>query len=737
MATYGRKYRFAFSAQNSSNVEIFILQKFYSGELKNRSLGRGPILKRDSSGCILGTSLELYAECQTPGEYRSLYTSAADDYKVQVYKDGLLVWTGFVTPELYSEPDLAPPYDVQIIATDGLGELKRSALYMEGEHTIGNYLKKILLNTGLNLSLKVVSTLTADGVDALSLVGNFESWNGVNSYDILQKLLASMHAVITQDNNSWVLMRETDLHASITSKGLTYYEDGVQKSESIPSFGSQTNKKWWPIGYMSNTVEPAKNHISLSSETTYRNAYTDWMLGGNLVEYDSTENKYTLFSAVNLGNSQLGTIGQRLLSKHDFTWSMRLRFTAGLYGSSGENTTRKLGVRIMIENQYGTKYYLRPSGLSQGTYSWTTGSDQSITSPWGYDLQQGVQDIDITLPFHMSDRMSFYAKSIAIELSRYSRDDGDIEITNLSVEPADQYSKIEMSARILNNAREESANVNVLFPASYALDYTSNPQDTMSAIPLHPDTHDYIKKWSCFNVEETDYTKFILSDYAGSVALPRIMINGKLNVPEYRWPFLLFESDSTYYLLRNFSYDLYADEIDVTLISIPNAIVEISQVQQLPISSSSGVSSGGSSSSGMVIGDQFWAVGADNNQISTDKEVVVNNNLIVSGDVASGSDIRFKEILEHKVLPIETIADAPLFKFLWKDREDNMPHLGSSAQYWERIAPELVCGEDFKRLNYASLGVAMGISLAKKMQEQEEIIKELRSEIERLKNGIC
>ena len=136
-------------------------------------------------------------------------------------------------------------------------------------------------------------------------------------------------------------------------------------------------------------------------------------------------------------------------------------------------------------------------------------------------------------------------------------------------------------------------------------------------------------------------------------------------------------------------------------------------------------------------GDRYWVLSDDKKSISTDKEVIVNNNLVVSGDVASGSDIRFKEILEHKVLPIETIADAPLFKFLWKDREDNLPHLGSSAQYWEDVAPELVCGEDFKRLNYASLGVAMGISLAKKMQEQEEIIKELKAEIERLKNGIC
>ena len=42
-------------------------------------------------------------------------------------------------------------------------------------------------------------------------------------------------------------------------------------------------------------------------------------------------------------------------------------------------------------------------------------------------------------------------------------------------------------------------------------------------------------------------------------------------------------------------------------------------------------------------------------------------------------------------------------------------------------------GEDFKSLNYATLGVAMGISLAKKAVNHEARIKELEKEIKRLK----
>lgn len=110
----------------------------------------------------------------------------------------------------------------------------------------------------------------------------------------------------------------------------------------------------------------------------------------------------------------------------------------------------------------------------------------------------------------------------------------------------------------------------------------------------------------------------------------------------------------------------------------------------------------------------------------------VNGNVIVTGDLASGSDIRFKGIINNTSLDIKDIANAPLFTFKWNDREDNNTHLGTSAQYWESISPELVTGEEFKTLNYASLGVAMGISLAKKALSHEERIKVLEDRVNEL-----
>ena len=107
----------------------------------------------------------------------------------------------------------------------------------------------------------------------------------------------------------------------------------------------------------------------------------------------------------------------------------------------------------------------------------------------------------------------------------------------------------------------------------------------------------------------------------------------------------------------------------------------------------------------------------------------ISGNLIVAGDTSSGSDIRFKDIISNKTICIEDIANAPLFTFKWNDREDDTIHMGSSAQYWENVCSELVSGEDFKTLNYASLGVAMGISLAKEVIELRKEVKKLKEKL--------
>lgn len=116
--------------------------------------------------------------------------------------------------------------------------------------------------------------------------------------------------------------------------------------------------------------------------------------------------------------------------------------------------------------------------------------------------------------------------------------------------------------------------------------------------------------------------------------------------------------------------------------------------------------------------------------------VVYAVNAVFSGDTATGSDIRFKDIKEHFVFDLETMANAPLFAFTWNDRNDNEVHIGGSAQYWRCVRKELVRGEEFLSMNYTAANYGMCVSLAKKALNHEERIKILEKENKALKEQI-
>lgn len=122
--------------------------------------------------------------------------------------------------------------------------------------------------------------------------------------------------------------------------------------------------------------------------------------------------------------------------------------------------------------------------------------------------------------------------------------------------------------------------------------------------------------------------------------------------------------------------------------------------------------------------------------ITCGSDLNVGGNAIIAGDTSNGSDIRFKDVIESKHIKIDDIANAPLFTFKWNDREDDTIHLGTSAQYWETFTPWLVKGEDFKTLDYATLGVAIGISLANKALSHDEEIKALKNKVKALEAEI-
>lgn len=115
---------------------------------------------------------------------------------------------------------------------------------------------------------------------------------------------------------------------------------------------------------------------------------------------------------------------------------------------------------------------------------------------------------------------------------------------------------------------------------------------------------------------------------------------------------------------------------------------------------------------------------------------IYGNNIYASTAFYQSSDALKKNIVSDISLNIEDIANAPSVKFTWK-HDSSQQSVGTIAQYWKKILPEIVKGEEGNySVDYATLATINSISLAKKVIEQEARIAALETELQNIKQYI-
>lgn len=597
MASYGTIYEFRFDDINGDDVDIFIAKKSYTGSVTKRALGRTPILKRERSGNILGTSLEIYAECKVDGEFAQLYTSSADEFRVEVYKRRNLLWTGFVSPELYSEPDIAPPYDVQIIATDGLGELKDHDYRFYGKATLRNHIQHALAPTSLQGDITLVSSLSwEDDTSAnapsslLEMVTDLSHLEEESCYDVLQSILTSLNACITQQDGGWMVIRESDLYLN---------------AFKLPTalFGSMTKAQWWPVGNMSIDIIPAKKEVSVVHENQYREnilppismgVAAGWEIGVGCY-YSSAEGGWIV-------PPQTGLSYRIDARQYPLQSNLLLRIKARCLAIEGRDDVSKLSVYMERDYAGSTTYLIRDYSPQEDrvimrwhdemmgyVYAWDAPFVEQDTEP-------AVHDLEILVPLSGET----LAESLNIVIGNPYPSPYLLCIYSIELTQAEQTPGSRLTAIIANGAREKMNESKVIFSSS------ANPSlpDLQYGI-LRLDGG--VVEWHTPATTAPDLLSFAARDLAMQVALPRMRYRGKLNVPSLAFPRIpvLFQRDDTYYFLNTYSFDLLNSELEVELISIPNAQVQIESetVTELPSSGSgSAPSSGGSTGGGGTSG---------------------------------------------------------------------------------------------------------------------------------------
>lgn len=377
----GLAYELRFDSEKYNHSHLIeIWEEGFLGSKTVLRMGEsGLITKREREGGIYGTSMALRLESTLDSQLVKLYTSDAKKFLVRHYRNNILVQSGFIVPEQYSEEYIAAPYDVVVTVVDGLGVLKDTQFAYFGRHTILEVLKYCLDTTGLNLDFDIVCALTETGTDPTRSVLaqveiDTEKWRERSIYDALGELTATFRAFITQFNGRWRFARYADLQEQslIYTNSLTYL---IALPNPVTVLGN-TSDALFPIGSLNLSIDPAFKKAGFTRTYEKRQSFfnnpnfkllDDWLAEGDIRSTYEGDVHYAVLEATAIGQQLSQTIVVEQ-SERQFL------FEISFYRIGDLPTYFKVYFELQGTNN---TYWLGPNGwqTSQSDFKMETASD--------------------------------------------------------------------------------------------------------------------------------------------------------------------------------------------------------------------------------------------------------------------------------------------------------------------------------------------------------------------------
>lgn len=128
-------------------------------------------------------------------------------------------------------------------------------------------------------------------------------------------------------------------------------------------------------------------------------------------------------------------------------------------------------------------------------------------------------------------------------------------------------------------------------------------------------------------------------------------------------------------------------------------------------------------------GDSYWKIKSNGD--------ATFGNVFSNGDVSGMSDARKKTVIEHLTLDVRRIAEMPIVRFLWKDRSDNSLQVGTLAQSWLPLLPEIVThsNDDVYGVKYGVGAMCIGVSNSREIVGLINQVVDLNHRMELLEKG--
>lgn len=315
MVYYGLKYTGTFKDYYDRDVIIHILEKEYTGT-SEEVIFHYPAGSIEYNGSdtdiytpIITSSLKLDIISTTSFKFIDFYSSDSSQFKINVYNDNLavLLWTGFIVPELFIESYQTPPYPVGTVWTDCLKYLNNKKLTTTGLISHLNLILQILEKTRLELlvfdCVNIYEQSHLNDISDSPLTQTFvdmAGYDGMNCYEILQDIITLYGSRIYQKNGGWWIVPIHQFAGEFTAR--MYSSQGIlvnQTTYNPEKLISHTKKDMFCSSNHELLLLPGLKELNV--ELT-QNKRTSFIKNSDFTEWAVDVDDYTAKYWLNSGN---------------------------------------------------------------------------------------------------------------------------------------------------------------------------------------------------------------------------------------------------------------------------------------------------------------------------------------------------------------------------------------------------------------------------------------------------
>lgn len=587
--SYGLKYRLSFDSVSDTPYEINILEAGYDGPVENRNLGSAPVLKMDDGEAVRGTSLELSIETCFDGDLREFYTTDRKKFRVEVYRSGVLFWSGHILPELYSEPYISVPFDVSVTASDGLGLLKNIPFGLSGKRSVFDVIKYCCEQTGLVLNYVFASKLLATGMSGVASVYtqafvDCNAFDDADCYEALEKVLITFGSYIKQKDCKWHVLRYTDQDTDLMEYDPSCNFAGGFRPvmKTLGAIGDDT----YPVGQLESEIVPARKDFTMEQPyELYPSLLKDycfaavgsWILSPGVRFMRVDEETYCELKPTKLPE-KLEAYVMQSISVEACNRPFRIEFQFSIclmsnreIGSIDMSTGRSFRLEIFITDSGGTRHYLSAEGWgTKKTYIEVRGDVQNgklrITDGVNYDyIPASFETFRINLEripysgemaFRIVNPYKYYTVPGTPALDDYN--DMNIICLKEFVFTSDVDGNPDVNVLLNPEASTSAPSLKVGFVDA---PFTENARGIFKNILMT--SGGFTSEWYCRGSGLDSFANIALQDMSSRIGVPSFCLHGVIHATDFDLLSDKYSGRKLY--LKEYSYDLMEEEIDCTL----------------------------------------------------------------------------------------------------------------------------------------------------------------------------